>query len=234
MLDVLALYRIQELELDIIQRTKRIKAINAQMEEDDALLEAEAKFAVAAADFEGAAKRVADMEAEIAALVEKRQAAETRLYSGEVTNPKELQDMHMEVESLARRNTVLDEEVLRLSGERDDRKQQQDEVETSVNAVREECDEQNRKLLKEKGTLTKSVNSMLKKRKRAVKKVPPEMFKTYNGMRSPKANRPISVLNENACTICGIEQNHIVILAINRNEGMVNCQSCGRILIRML
>jgi predicted nucleic acid-binding Zn-ribbon protein len=52
-------------------------------------------------------------------------------------------------------------------------------------------------------------------------------------MRTAKSNRPVAVLREKACTICGIEQNSIVITAINRGEGMVNCQNCGRILIRL-
>ena len=233
MSDLLALYRIQELELDIIDRSKRIKSINAQMEEDDALREAEAQFATAGADFEDAAKQAADMAAEIAALVEKRAAAETRLYSGEVTNPKELQDMQMETEALARRKTVLDEELLRLNGLRDERKRLLDESEAALNAVRAEHSEQNRELQAEKETLSTSVTDMLARRKGAIKEIPPDMFKIYNGMRMPKSNRPIAVLNENACTICGIEQNHTVIVAINRKEGMVNCQNCGRILIRM-
>ena len=55
--------------------------------------------------------RLRDMELEIAAAVEKRQTAEQRLYSGEVQNPKELQDMQMEVEALARRKSVLDDEL---------------------------------------------------------------------------------------------------------------------------
>ena len=233
MSDLLALYRIQELELDIIDRSKRIKSINAQMEEDDALREAEAQFATAGAGFEDAAKQAADMAAEIAALVEKRAAAETRLYSGEVTNPKELQDMQMETEALARRKTVLDEELLRLQRERDERKRLLDESEAALDSVREEHGEQNRELQAEKETLSASVTDMLARRKGAIKEIPPDMFKIYNGMRMPKSNRPIAVLNENACTICGIEQNHTVIVAINRKEGMVNCQNCGRILIRM-
>ena len=74
---------------------------------------------------------------------------------------------------------------------------------------------------------------MLARRKTSVAAIPEESIKTYNRMRTAKSNRPVAVLREKACTVCGIEQNSIVITAINRGEGMVNCQNCGRILIRL-
>ena len=233
MADVRALYRIQELELDIIECTKRIKAITAQMEEDEALREAEAQFDAAAADHEEAVKQVADMGREIAALVEKRQAAEAQLYGGAVTNPKELQDMQMEVESLGRRKTVLDDELARLQSLRDQRRESLDDAEAALDDVRQAREAENRELLAEKEKLTAQVSDMLARRKAAITDIPADIFSTYNRMRSAKSNRPISAMNENACTICGIEQNHTVIIAINRGEELVYCQHCGRILIRL-
>lgn len=233
MADVRTLYRIQELELDIIKCTKRIKAISAQMEEDEALREAEAKHDEATADYEDASKQARDMEAEIAALVEKREAAEARLYGGGVTNPKELQDMQMEVESLGRRKTVLDDELARLKGVREERGASLKDSEAALSDVRQARESDNRELLAEKEKLSAEVNDMLARRKGAITDIPADIFKIYNRMRAAKSNRPIAVMNENACTICGIEQNYTVIVAINRSEELVHCQNCGRILIRL-
>ncbi len=233
MSDVVALYRLQELELDIIERAKRIKAINAQLDDDEALRESAAENEAAQESYQAAEARVRDMELEIASSVEKRQNAETRLYSGEVTNPKELQDMQLEVESLTRRKSVLDDELQKLSSERDELRDKAEETEARCNEARELHERESKELLKEKETLTESVNQKLARRKKSVAAIPEESFKTYNRMRVAKSNRPVAVLREKACTICGIEQNSIVITAINRGEGMVNCQNCGRILIRL-
>ena len=119
MSDVLALYRIQQLELEIIDQTKRIKAIDLQLEDNAGLHEAEAAFENAKVAFDEAVKRANEMNLEIATLIDKKQTSETRLYSGEVTNPKEMQDLQMEIESLARRNDVLDDELLRIISDRD-------------------------------------------------------------------------------------------------------------------
>lgn len=233
MSDILALYRVQQLELEIIDHTKRIKSINQQIEDDEALREAEAAVEAANSVYDEAAKRYTDMELEIAALVDKRQASETLLYSGEVTNPKEMQDLQMELESLTRRKDVLDDELRRIMAERDKSKQNLDEKDASLEEARTARAAENVELLEEKATLAATVNEQLTKRKAVVNKIPADIFKTYNSMRAKNSNRPVSVLIDDACAVCGIEQNSMVITAINRSNDIVNCQSCGRILIKL-
>lgn len=233
MSEVAALYRLQELELDILERAKRIKAINAQLEDDAALREAEAETAAAQEALESAEAQVRDMELEIAAAVDKRQSAESRLYSGEVTNPKELQDMQMEVEALTRRRSVLDDELRRLSSERDTLRSKAEDAGARCNQARAEQDLESKDLLEEKQTLTDTVSQLLARRKSSVDAIPQQAFQIYNSMRAAKSNRPVAVLRDKACTICGIDQNYIVIMAINRGDDLVHCQSCGRILIRV-
>ena len=233
MSEVLALYRIQQLELDMIDRTKRIKAINLQLEDDEALREAEAAFEAASAGFEDAAKRAKDMELEITSVVEKREASETLLYSGEVASPKEMPDLQMEIESLTRRKEALESELQRIVTERDDWQQALEGSEALLNEEQTARAAEKKELLKEKKQLTAAVKKQLKARKAAVKAIPADIFKTYNSLRTKKSNRPVSVLNDDACTICGIEQNSVVITAINRSDSIVNCQSCGRILIKL-
>lgn len=233
MTDVLALYRIQLLELEIIDQTKRIKAIDLQLEDNAGLHEAEEAFENAKIAFDEAVKRANEMNLEIAALIDKKQNSETRLYSGEITNPKEMQDLQMEIESLTRRNEVLDDELLRIISNRDACQATLGECESALNEIGEERQEENKNLLKEKKSLSSTVKKQLTQRKAAVKELPAELFKTYNVLRTKKANRPVSVLKDDACTICGIEQNSTVITAINRSSDLVNCQSCGRILIKL-
>ena len=233
MSDVMALYRVQLLELEIIDHTKRIKTINQLIDDDESLLEAEASYEAAKAEHEEAAKRARDMEMEIAGLIEKRQASESLLYSGEVRNPKELQDLQMELDSLTRRRDVLDDELRRISGERDDCQRTLDECAAGLEAAKQAHAAEVEELLSEKAGLTETVSQQLGRRKAQVAKIPAGIFQTYNRMRAKHANRPVSVLMDKACAVCGIEQNSMAITAINRSERMVNCQSCGRILIKL-
>ncbi len=233
MSDLLALYQVQELELDIITRTERIKAINAEMAGDAALEEARANFETAQSAHQDAAKRATEQEHEIRAVVDKRANSEATLYSGAVTNPKELQDLQMEVEALSRRKLTLDDEMLHLILERDDLGEKLAAIQVGLDELTEAREEANIELQEEKDELTVAVNQLLAERKSHVAEINPDLFLTYVRMRSPKANRPLAALQDKACTSCGIEQNVVVINAINRSDGIVNCQNCGRILLRL-
>ena len=228
-----ALYEIQSIELDIIERTKRLKSVNAQLKNDELLRQAKKGFAIAETALNDNGRLVKDVENQIEAVVEKRKATETRLYSGSVGNPKELQDMQMEMESLTRRQTQLEDQLLQLMMARDDVSQEMDDSTQILEETKGQHDKQQQSLLKEKTALSGEIERLMTKRKRALEKAPAEALQTYDNMRKAKANRPVAVLRDRSCTICGIEQDGAVLAAIKQHDALVNCNNCGRILLKM-
>ena len=228
-----ALYEIQTIELDIIQRTKRLKAVNAQLKDDELLRNAKEELAVAEVALADNSKLVRDVEIQIEAVVDKRAATETRLYSGSVGNPKELQDMQMEVESLTRRRDQLDDRLLQLMIERDQASQDMEESKQLLEEIKGEHDENQRDLNNEKTALSGEIERLMTERKSALARAPGAALQTYNNMRRAKGNRPVAVLKEKTCTICGIEQDNTLLAAINRGNELVNCSNCGRILLKI-
>ncbi len=228
-----ALYEIQTIELDIIERTKRMKSVNAQLEDDELLRQAKEEFAVAEAALDDNSKLVRDIELQIEAVVEKRKATETRLYSGSVGNPKELQDMQMEVDSLTRRRAHLDDQLLQLMIARDQVSQDMEESKQLLEEIKGQHDEQQQDLMNEKTALSGEIERLMTKRKSALAKTPGAALQTYNNMRRAKGNRPVAVLRQKTCTICGIEQDNTVLAAINRRDNLVSCSNCGRILLKI-
>ena len=227
------LYRLQETELEIIAHTKRIKAINAQLADDADLKRVQAQFDAAQSSLQAIARRIRQMEGQIEAVVSKRQATETRLYSGNVKNPKELQDMQMEVEALTRRRAELDDRLLMLMMEREEAQQALDEGERELKGVQSEKQAEQQDLLKEKSGLTGKAEQLMTERRSVLKQIQPDILKTYSSLRTAKANRPVSLLKDKACGACGIQQNNAIIASIHRADQLVKCHSCGRILIRL-
>ncbi|MDE2856216.1 MAG: hypothetical protein OXN94_00055 [Chloroflexota bacterium] len=228
-----ALYEIQKIELDIIERAKRMKSVNAQLKDDELLRGAKEEFTAAEAALDDNSKLLRDMEIQIEAVAEKRQATETRLYSGSVGNPKELQDMQMEVESLTRRRAQLDDQLLQLMITCDQASQDREDSKQLLEEITARHDEEQRDLMKEKTALSGEIERLKTARKSALAKTPGAALQTYNNMRRAKGNRPVAVLREKTCTICGIQQDNTVLTAINRGAGLVNCSNCGRILLKI-
>jgi len=124
-------------------------------------------------------------------------------------------------------------ELRQLTGERDALWQQAETAEAQWQELREAHQQENQDLLAEKAQLTGLAKSLLDERKSRVQKIPPELFKEYNGLRAKKSNRPLAALHDKACAVCGIEQNSAVITTIQRTQELVHCQNCGRILVRL-
>ncbi|MDE2952162.1 MAG: hypothetical protein OXT68_15535 [Chloroflexota bacterium] len=228
-----ALYEIQKIELDIIERAKRMKSVNAQLKDDELLRGAKEEFTAAEAALDDNSKLLRDMEIQIEAVAEKRKATETRLYSGSVGNPKELQDMQMEVESLTRRRAQLDDQLLQLMITRDQASQDREDSKQLLEEIYARHDEEQRDLMEEKTALSGEIERLKAARKSALANTPGTALQTYNNMRRAKGNRPVAVLREKTCTICGIQQDNTVLTAINRGDGLVNCSNCGRILLKI-
>lgn len=228
-----ALYQVQELELAIIEHAKEIKDINARLQDDEEIKGLEARFDAARSSLEAIVKRVNAMELQIEAVAAKRQAAETRLYSGSVKNPKELQDMQMEADGLARRRAELEERLLLLMVEREEAGQILGDGETALKAARGKHKAEHQSLRQKKTALTEAAEGLMAERRQALKSIPADVIKTYNSLRTAKANRPVSVLKGKVCGVCGIKQSNLIIASINRGDDWVQCRNCGRILIRL-
>lgn len=228
-----ALYRIQEIELAVIERRKRIKEIDVQLDDNEVITQAQAELDQAQAKLDAILKQVKDLETQIETVVTKQKATETRLYSGNVKNPKELQDMQKEIESLTRRRSDLDDKLLEIMVERDEASEYAELNREELQQITDAWEAQHADLLAEKEQLTTESEKLMVDRKAALNDVQPEAMKEYNSLRGSKANRPMAGLENKSCTVCGIEQNGAIISAVNKDDSLVKCQNCGRILVRL-
>jgi len=231
MSNLVALYHIQQLELDIIASSKRIRAIEQQLEDDEAVRAAEANLAAAQEQYDDAAKRARVLEQDIASLQERRATSEERMYSGSIKNPKELQDLKMEQESLSRRSGVLADELGRINEEREAWQQTVAVCEQDLRAAHDNHSEGSYELRTERDRLKAEVAEQMVQRQRDIQQIPKELYRDYQQMRKRQANRPVARLQGAACSACGIEQHSTVVTAVETSTQYLNCQSCGRILV---
>jgi uncharacterized protein len=227
-----ALYRVQEIELAIIERRLRIKEIDAQLEDNATVQMAQSQLDDAQASLNTVLKQVKDAELQIKTVTDKQKSTESRLYSGAVKNPKELQDMEKEIASLIRRRDTLDTKLLEIMIERDDATELHQLAGEEFTQVTETWEAEHKDLLEEKKQLSTEFEALMLQRKEALKAVEPDALKEYNSLRSAKSNRPVAILEDKACSACGIDQNNSVISAVRKDQQLIRCQNCGRILSR--
>jgi len=227
-----ALYRVQEIELAVIDRRLRIKEIDQQLEDNAVVQEAKSQLDDAQATLDTVLKKVKDVEQQIKTVADKQKSTESRLYSGAVKNPKELQDMQKEIASLIRRRETLDNDLLEIMIERDEATDMQQLADEEFIQVTQASQAENTDLLEEKKQLATESEALMIKRKEALKAVEADAMKEYNSLRSAKGNRPVALLEGKACSACGIDQNNGIIAAVKKDDRLIHCGNCGRILSR--
>ena len=227
----LLLHKVQEIELEVIQRRKRIRDIDEEVENSASLAAAQAVVDQIQEDLAPYEEKKRELELQIQLNADKQQESEAKLYDGSVTNPKELQDLQTEVDSLKRWHEELGKRLHEVYQLIDAKQVLMDEAQTELESATEEVREQQKELNKEKKSLEKENKALLEKRKEIAMQISRDNFVTYNDMRRKKANRPMSILNENSCSVCGIEQTTAVIREVKSDENPVYCINCGRILV---
>ena len=226
-----ALYDLQEIDLAIQQREKRLQAIADQLANDEAVQAAQQQVTSAEVTLQPLRTRMRDLELQLQTTREKRDTTEKRLYSGTVSNPKELQDMQQEIESLKKWDAELEDRMLEVMVQVDDAESILEESQTTLETVLQEAAAENQDLLAEKQTLEADIVDFRTKRETAVTKVDAVNLKLYDEMRPQKGNQPIARMSEDAtCSACGIRQMGVAAKDVRRSDELVTCKNCKRIL----
>ena len=106
------LYRLQQTENEVREDKKRLAEVIRLQSDNVELVKARKRIESKESDLSGLRVRQTDLNLELDGLSTKAKRSEDRLYSGLVTNPKELEDLQHEIESLGRRVAIQEDEVL--------------------------------------------------------------------------------------------------------------------------
>lgn len=229
-----ALYQLQQIDLALLQQQKRLKEIRQLLENNEAVQAAQAAVQAAQAYLKPHQVQQRDLELQSQSAKSKRDATEQRLYSGQVKNPRELQDMQSEIESLKKRLEDLDEKLLVTMEEVEQAQAALDTAQQTLITVTQRVEEEHRDLVQEKLMTETRIGRLEAERASIVPMIAPENLQLYNTLKPQKANRPISLLTDDTCSVCGIEQTSLVAKEIRRRESLVKCRNCGRILVFIL
>lgn len=227
-----ALYALQEIDLKMIAHHKRLDALAQQLQDNHLVAEAQAQLDAAQAHLKPLRTRQKDLDLEIQTTRQKAKSSEDRLYSGNVKNPKEMQDLQQEIESLKHRNAELEDHMLELMLEIEAADETLQATQGNLADVTAQWEGEHSDLLTEKSTLETELEQLAAQRQKAVTHISAPNLKIYDTMKKKKANRPVSLMQGSMCTACGVEQTMAIEQAVMHNADLVYCENCGRILVK--
>ena len=174
------------------------------------------------------------LEDEIASLTDRANEAEKRLYSGSVTNPRELQALQEDVASIRRRINQLEDdelEVMELT--------EPVEAERAVLlAERERLDAEGQRLraslAESEAEIEKQLAAVRSEREQVAAQVADDLWAEYDALRARLGGVAIARLVGSTCQGCHLALPAVEIDRIKRlpPDEVVHCEECGRLLAR--
>jgi predicted nucleic acid-binding Zn-ribbon protein len=229
-----ALYELQEIDLKLLHHAKRLQTIADQLADNETVQAAQKDVSEAEANLQPLQTKMRDIEMQIQSTHNKRDTTEKRLYGGFVTNPKELQDMQQEIESLKRWETELEDRLLEVMLDVEEAEDILNNARQALESVLQTTASENQDLLAEKQTLESEVQDLQTQHAAATEQVEAQNLQFYQEMRPQKGNQPIATLTaDDACSACGIRQMGVSTKEIRRGTELMRCKNCKRIRVAL-
>lgn len=230
MSDSLNLYRLQKLDTVIDNKESRLEEIEAILKDDQQLKDAEKQLEKAKATEKEIRIQLNQIVDKVEAQRIKRKTTQASLFSGNIKNPKALQDLQMESEALARYIAQLEDEQLEKMIAFEDAERIVKQSTKQVEQVRAASIENNAALLGERSKLQEDLSRLGKEKQAVIASIPQKTLNLYNQLRKTKRGVAVASMTDGGCSICGQALTPADLQSLRAGNRLVYCPSCGRIL----
>jgi predicted nucleic acid-binding Zn-ribbon protein len=226
----LGLYRLQVVDSRMDEIRARLEEIRQILENDQEMRQAKKQVSETEATLKLSQHSLKQAEAEVDKQKIKIEQSESNLYSGNVKNPKELQDLQNEVAALKRHLETLEDRQLEAMLEEESAEQTHQAAIEKMERVKARLAEQNQTLTNEQSELNKDLERLDAERGAALSPLDSNLLTVYDQLRKDKRGLAIAAVNEGACAACGTTLTPAQLQSARSTAQINNCPTCGRIL----
>lgn len=233
--DVERLLEVQDRDTNLDRIRHQLDVLPARAERDAARVavdEVAASIVTHQAERDELARRQRRLDDEVETLDAKRKAHDEKLYSGSVTNARELQDLQEEIESLGRRITALEDDELEIM----ELVEPIEAVLAELSATREQREatlvDAEARLLAAEAELHVELDAEQATRAEMAVGVPADLLAEYEQLRAGGGGVGIARLMGNQCGGCHLTLSAVEVAKIRKQpDEVTHCEECGRLLV---
>jgi predicted nucleic acid-binding Zn-ribbon protein len=224
------LYELQQVDLEIQSVSGRLKEIGATLGENAELKRARKMATDAEAELAKCRAEMHDLDLEVSSLSQKIETNESRLYSGRVTNPKELANLEEELASLKRWREKREEDLLEAMLATEEAEATLSDAQAILTQVSETWGAEQEDLADEQTTLQARLEELGERRRSLIAVVGSEDVATYERLRQRKAGRAVAAVKDGICEGCRMNPPSSQVQHARSGSELEFCNNCGRIL----
>jgi len=224
------LWQLQNIDQEIDDKTHRLRQVDESLANDPAVATARAALTTEQEKLGDLRAALQDRELEAKGLDAKIKELTQRLYSGTVSNPKELDGLSKDVEMHKRQRSTLDDKLLELMDAVDQASRRQDTQAASLKLVESKRTGDLDKLNLERKTLSTRLDVLHAEHEKTRASLDSDVLRIYDQLHRTKVGRAVAQLRRDSCGACGVTVPTGLVNRVRTGDEIVHCTSCGRIL----
>ena len=226
----LDLYRLQKIDSRRDQISARLSEIDRILSEDRDLQDAQKNYNHAEQELQKARQTLKKAENAVQTQQIKIEQDTTNLYSGRIRNPKELQDLQLEISTLKKYLIILEDQQLDAMIALEKAETLCDEAKKNQQSVQAKSLDAHSILRGEQYKLEKEVERLNTERVTIINPLSPDIRKLYDRLREQKRGLAVATVHDASCDACGATLTPAE-MQIARSPSQISfCQTCGRII----
>jgi uncharacterized protein len=225
------LYRLQLLDSDLDQARKQLQEVEAALSSNPAVTHAQAELAAVQKIQHKAAAELKSLELEAQSLDAKIKDDEDRLYAGNIRVPKEMVDLQREVQSLKQHRKDLDETLLGLMLDFEEKTADLNRCQAALAEARGHWEGDSVALRQQRDALKDRISADMERREAVCVAIPRADMAVYTNLRAKKPTGiAVAMVKGGACSQCGEEASSVLLQQVRNGTSLAMCPTCGRIL----
>lgn len=224
------LYRLQEIDLELDKLNVRLDEIEALLQDSSEIRRLQGELAESEAELRARHNAAQSAEHSVESQRAKIASNESKLYGGQIHNPKELQDLQAEQESLKRHLETLEDQLLEEMLAQDAAQQSHDQLEHEYEQAGSTRETAEKELTAEQAQIKQKQQDLLAARQAAVTTIDDDDQQTYQRLRERLNGIAVATLKDNSCSECGLTLSAATQQVARAGAELVNCSQCRRLL----
>jgi predicted nucleic acid-binding Zn-ribbon protein len=176
----------------------------------------------------------AKVDADVEQVKARRARDRDRMDKGLISNPKDLQRMQGELESLERRISTLEDEELEVMERLEEAQSRLDSIVARIGAIDGRLEALASSRDQKTAELDASLRELDDERGPAISKLPTDLVALYDRLRAQKGGVGAAELRARQCGGCrlSIDSAELAVIRSAPPDEVVRCEECQRILVR--
>ncbi len=226
-----ALNVLQQVDIAIAQVNRELAALDPGTELKAQCALADKKLARLGEQLRAAELELRDNELSLKTTEVKKQNFESKLYKGQVTNPKELASVEKEIEMIGRKRSELDQRILELYDFLEKLQTDKAQIDKIDVVLKSRLAKHTAEFHAKSSELNAKLAELDISRQEAIAGVTDkQMLSRYEAIRVRHKDTGLAHILDGRCGGCHVAITPFLIRRVQADEEYQNCESCGRIL----